>query len=185
MSNFIMQSVHMDVECWVLRCLKLFAANSFYRKIDGCKTLEIKLGIILFVLKILYQWIYILRSRVFMSRKKWRNILFNMSNFQQAQNEHRRLGWNVHILWFINNIESFWGQNPLICLRVLFLYHTLGKSCHIWQFLKVSIELRMLAVLWTHFCVDKTADLSSFMDTFSMSKKLPDLGSSMDTFPTQ
>ena len=61
----------------------------------------------------------------------------------------------------------------------------LGKSCHIWQFLKVSIELRTLAVLWTLFCVDRTADLSSFMDTFSMFKKLPDLGSFMDTFQTQ
>ena len=50
--------------------------------------------------------------------------------------------------------------------------------------LKVSIELRIVAVLWTHFCVDKTADLRSFMDTFSMLKKLPDLGSFMDTFPT-
>ena len=51
--------------------------------------------------------------------------------------------------------------------------------------IKVSRELRTLAGLWTHFCVDKTADLSSFMDTFSMLKKLPDLGSFMDTFPTQ
>ena len=51
--------------------------------------------------------------------------------------------------------------------------------------LKVSIELRTLAVLWTHFCVDRTADLSSFMDTFSMFKKLPDLGSFMDTFQSQ
>ena len=47
---------------------------------------------------------------------------------------------------------------------------------------KVSIELRTLAVLWAHFCVDRTADLSSFMDTFSMFKDLPDLGSFMDTF---
>ena len=51
--------------------------------------------------------------------------------------------------------------------------------------LKVSIELRTLAVLWTHFCVDRTADLSSFMETFSMLKKLLDIGSFMDTFPTQ
>ena len=63
--------------------------------------------------------------------------------------------------------------------------YSLGKSCHIWQFLKVSIELRTLAVLWTLFCVDRTADLSSFMDTFSMFTKLPDLGSFMDTFQTQ
>ena len=47
----------------------------------------------------------------------------------------------------------------------------MGKSCHIWQFLKV---------LWTHFCVDRTADLSSFM-----LRKLLDLGSFMYTFPTQ
>ena len=65
---------------------------------------------------------------------------------------------------------------------------TLGKSCHIWQFLEVSIKLRTLAVLWTHFCVDKTADLGSFMDTFlmlRMLRKLLDLGSFMDTFPTE
>ena len=37
--------------------------------------------------------------------------------------------------------------------------------------LKVSIELRTLAVLWTHFCVDTTADLSSFMDTFALLRK--------------
>ena len=60
--------------------------------------------------------------------------------------------------------------------------YTLGDSCHIWQYFKVSIKLRTLAVLWTHFCVDKTADLSSFMDTFSMSRILPDLGSFVDTF---
>ena len=59
---------------------------------------------------------------------------------------------------------------------------TLGDSCHIWQYFKVSIKLRTLAVLWTHFCVDKTADLGSFMDTFSMSRILPDLGSFVDTF---
>ena len=47
--------------------------------------------------------------------------------------------------------------------------------------LKVSIQLQTLAVLWTLFCVDRIADLSSFMDTFSMLKKLPDLGTSIDT----
>ena len=80
----------------------------------------------------------------------------------------------------------------LLCVSVSFPLHKtdevpypLGKSCHIWQFLKVSIELRTLAVLWTLFCVDRTADLSSFMDTFSMFTKLPDLGSFMDTFQTQ
>merc|ERR1711875_145113 len=62
------------------------------------------------------------------------------------------------------------------------LTKTLGDSCHIWQYFKVSIKLRTLAVLWTHFCVDKTADLGSFMDTFSMSRILPDLGSFVDTF---
>ena len=57
--------------------------------------------------------------------------------------------------------------------------NTHGNSCHIW---------RTLAVLWTHFCVDKTADLGSFMDTFlmlRMLRKLLDLGSFMDTFPTE
>ena len=52
----------------------------------------------------------------------------------------------------------------------------------------MSIKLRTLAVLWTHFCVDKTADLGSFMDTFlmlRMLRKLLDLGSFMDTFPTE
>ena len=66
--------------------------------------------------------------------------------------------------------------------------YTLGNYCHIWQFLEVSIKLRTLAVLWTHFCVDKTADLGSFMDTFlmlRMLRKLLDLGSFMDTFPTE
>ena len=72
-----------------------------------------------------------------------------------------------------------------LSLASFHLLYTLGKSCQIWQFLKVSIELRTLAVLWTLFCVDRTADLSSFMDTFSMFTKLPDLGSFMDTFQTQ
>ena len=34
--------------------------------------------------------------------------------------------------------------------------------------LNVSMELRTLAVLLTLFCVDRTADLSSFMDTFRL-----------------
>ena len=69
-----------------------------------------------------------------------------------------------------------------IMWNILARANTLGDSCHIWQYFKVSIKLRTLAVLWTHFCVDKTADLSSFMDTFSMSRILPDLGSFVDTF---
>ena len=51
----------------------------------------------------------------------------------------------------------------------------------------MSIELLTLAVLWTHFCVDRTADLGSSMDTFlmlRMLRKLPDLSSFMDTYST-
>ena len=69
-----------------------------------------------------------------------------------------------------------------VYIKIVVDKYTLGDSCHIWQYFKVSIKLRTLAVLWTHFCVDKTADLSSFMDTFSMSRILPDLGSFVDTF---
>ena len=82
---------------------------------------------------------------------------------------------------------AFWMDIPLKELGL-----ELVKSClNTWEILpymavlKVSIQLQTLAVLWTLFCVDRIADLSSFMDTFSMLKKLPDLGSFMNTFPTQ
>ena len=52
-------------------------------------------------------------------------------------------------------------------------YYTLGHNCHIRQFCKVSIELPYMAVLWTHFCVDRTAIYGSFMDTFFSPTKLP------------
>ena len=50
---------------------------------------------------------------------------------------------------------------------------TLGHNCHIRQFCKVSIELPYMTVLWTHFCVDRTAIYVSFMDTFFSPTKLP------------
>ena len=50
---------------------------------------------------------------------------------------------------------------------------SLGHNCHIRQFCKVSIELPYMAVLWTHFCVDRTAIYGSFMDTFFSPTKLP------------
>ena len=82
---------------------------------------------------------------------------------------------------------------------------TLGHNCHIRQFCKVSIQLPYMAVLWTHFCVDRTAIYGSSMDTFFSPTKLPymavlwtlfgclsqnpyktaDLSSSMDTFRLQ
>ena len=49
-------------------------------------------------------------------------------------------------------------------------WFTLGHNCHIRQFCKVSIELPNMAVLWTHFCVDRTAIYGSFMDTFRLSE---------------
>ena len=36
-------------------------------------------------------------------------------------------------------------------------------------------ELRTLAIIWTHFCVDRTADLGSSVDTFLMLRKLKKL----------
>ena len=50
---------------------------------------------------------------------------------------------------------------------------TLGHNCHIRQFCKVSIQLPYMAVLWTHFCVDRTAIYGSSMDTFFSPTKLP------------
>ena len=61
------------------------------------------------------------------------------------------------------DIENTW------CL----IFLTLGHNCHIRQFCKVSIELPYKAVLWTHFCVDRTAIYGSFMDTFFSPTKLP------------
>ena len=73
------------------------------------------------------------------------------------------------------NVEIFKKSlPPTLILQTKFKYT--------WEILPY---MRTLAVLWTHFCVDRTVDLSSFMDTFSMFKKLLDLGSFMGTFPTQ
>ena len=52
------------------------------------------------------------------------------------------------------------------------------------SFVKCPQNCRTQAVLWTHFCVDRTAGPRQFCWRHFIRTELPDLGSFMDTFPT-
>ena len=74
-------------------------------------------------------------------------------------------------------------------MGLVYIFYTLGNSCHILEFLKVSIELRTFPVLWAPFlCLknDRTAAVVKLHSDLRLLTQLQLVGVGVDfVFPLE